>query len=326
MFRSLDKRMKIILQVVIVLYVILSSLFVLLTIKSRSLDMQHSLALQYTGQQHQNAQLFMKWMEEMAAVVTGNSNVQHAIAGGPYDKSITPLFDGMSASNLYILDLVLYGSEGSMYASSRVSGFRSYDEVMVIPEYREFLASELSSQWLIMDNESLVYRQSDPRHRLLYLAKLSVPDRAEKGLLVMDVDLRKMTSFYAFHDPQSYPGSQAFLYTRDRTAVDPSGRPVELPEDILSRLSHLPSQEDVQTLDNEDGMIYVYRMLRSDDYVLLTIPNAPVFSDLAGPRSIIVLGAVAILLVSFFLIRQLSASIFEPLRELYRNMRRHYNK
>ncbi|WP_185602129.1 cache domain-containing protein, partial [Paenibacillus sp. 598K] len=223
MFSSLDKRMKIILQVVILLYVLLSSLFVFLTIKSRSLDLQHQLALQYTGQQHQNAQLFMKWIEELARIVTSNGNVQQAIAGGAYDKSITPLLDGMSASNLYILDMVLYGVDGSIYASSRVSGFRTFDEVRAIPEYREFLASERPSQWLILDTGSLVYHQSDPRRRLIYLEKLAAGDHVTPGLLVMDVDLRKMTSFYAFRDPDAYPDSQAFLYTRDQTVVDIGG-------------------------------------------------------------------------------------------------------
>lgn len=326
MFSSLDKRMQIILQVVIVLYVIVSSAFVLRTIKSQSLDMQHTLALQYTGQQHQNAQLFMKWMEEMAGIVASDRNVQHAIAGGPYDKTITPLLDGLGASNLYILDLVLYGSEDSMYASSRVSGIRSYNEVRTIPEYRDFLESELSSQWLIMDHESLVYRQTDPRYRLLYLEKLTLPDSTGDGLLVMDVDLHKMIGFYAFPDPKSYPGSQAVLYTHDRTVVDTSGRLHELPEDLKFRLSNMPPQADVQTLELDNGTIYVYRMLRSGDYVLLNIPNAPVFSELAGLWSIVVAGTVAIVIISFILIRRLSASIFDPLRELYRNMRRHYNK
>jgi len=326
MFSSLDKRMKVILQVVILLYVLCSSLFVFLTIKSRSLDMQHQLALQYTGQQHQNAQLFMKWMEELARVVTSNGNVQQAVASGAYDKSITPLLDGMSASNLYILDLVLYGREGSMYASSRLSGFRTYDEVQAIPAYRDFLASGQTTEWLILDTGSLVYRDSDPRRRLIYLERLDTGDLAAPGLLVMDVDLRKMTSFYAFQDPDAYPGSQAVLYTRDRTIVDLGGWMAELPDDLRSRLDQQPLQEELHTIEDDDGIAYLRRMYRSDDYVLLMVPGAPILSDLAGLRTILIVGAVAILLLSFLMIRQLSASIFEPLRELYRNMRRHYNK
>ncbi|GBF75750.1 hypothetical protein PA598K_04181 [Paenibacillus sp. 598K] len=79
-------------------------------------------------------------------------------------------------------------------------------------------------------------------------------------------------------------------------------------------------------IEDDDGIIYLRRMYRSDDYVLVTVPGAPILSDLAGLRTILIVGAVAILLLSLLMIRQLSASIFEPLRELYRNMRRHYNK
>lgn len=326
MFSSLDKRMKILLQVVILLYIIFSSLFVFLTIKSRSLDMQHQLALQYTGQQHQNAQLFMKWMEELARVVTSNGNVQQAVGGGAYDKSITPLLDGMSASNLYILDLALYGREGSMYASSRLSGFKTYDEVRSIPAYSSFLASGLTSQWLIVDTGSLVYRESDPRRRLIYLEKLDTGDGTVPGLLVMDVDLHKMTSFYAFQNPDAYPGAQTVLYTRNRTVVDLGGWTSELPEGVQSLLDRQSLREELHTIEGDDAIFYLRRMYHSDDYVLLMVPGAPILSDLMGLRIILVVGAVAILVLSFLMIRQLSASIFDPLRELYRNMRRHYNK
>lgn len=95
MFRSLDKKMKIILLSVIVLYVILSSMLVFRTIENKSSEMQRQLSLQYTGQQHKNAQLFMKWMEEMASLVTNNTAVHASLTSSEYDNTIPPILDGM---------------------------------------------------------------------------------------------------------------------------------------------------------------------------------------------------------------------------------------
>ena len=204
MFRTLDKKMKLTLLSLILLYVFLSSLLVFWTIENRSSEMQRQLSLQYTGQQHKNAQLFMKWMEEMASLATNNIIVKAAVSSTDYDNTITPILDGMISSNLYILDMVLYGNNGSVYASSNVSAIRPLQEIRTIPEYADFLSTERTSEWIVQDPESLAYNISDPRRKLLYVAKITDKKEQSTGLLIMTVDIKKMNSFYHMDDPALY--------------------------------------------------------------------------------------------------------------------------
>jgi len=326
LFSSLDKKMKMILQVVILIYVLLSSIFVFQTIENRNIELQHQLSLQYTGQQHKNAQLFMIWMEEMASIVTNNRHVQNALSRTDHDQTITPILDGMGSSNLYILDMVLYGEQGSVYASSRVSGLRSYEEIKKIPEYAQFLASDASSKWVIMESDSLVYRQSDPRRRLIYLEKIQDDSNQNIGILAMDVDLNKMSSFYLFNDSDSYRHSTSALLTHDRILIDSSGRTVQLDAALTTALQNEQSSEDVKVIDYEDGSIFLYRMHQSDEQIVIIISNDPIYTELKFLRNVIIIGAISILVLFYILIQRLSTSIFDPLKQLHRNMRRHYNK
>jgi sensor histidine kinase YesM len=324
LFRSLDKKMKIILLSVILLYVVLSSILVFRTIENRSSEMQRQLSLQYTGQQHKNAQLFMKWMEEMASLVTNNTVVHESLSSSDYDNTIPPILDGMISSNLYILDMVLYGNSGSVYASSNVSAIRPFHEIKQVTEYAKFLGSDLTSEWMIQWPSSLVYKNSDPRRRLVYTAKIIDKHGLSVGLLLMTVDLKKMNSFYHTDDPELYGGYPTFILTHDQSVVDANGLQQE-PDQWMEGSLHetLPDQE--MTINRTDqGIVLLYRLYHSEDRMGILISGEPIKSELRLLRNTLIGVGIFILALFFVLIQRLSRSILEPLKDLYKKMRRHH--
>jgi len=327
MFRSLDKKMKIILLSVIVLYVILSSVIVFRTIENRSSEMQRQLSLQYTGQQHKNAQLFMKWMEEMASLVTNNTAVHASLSSSEYDNTIPPILDGMISSNLYILDMVMYGNRGSVYASSNVSAIRSFQEIEKLPEYAEFLNSDLTSEWIVQASSSLVYKNTDPRRKLLYVAKIIDTNDKTTGLLLMTVDLKKMNSFYHADDPELYGRHPTYIVTHDHAILNANGLQEEPNNAIWDTLQNTKVEADEEMTINQtdEGIVLLYRLYHSDDRIAIIISGEPIKSELRLLRNTLIGVGAFILALFFVLIQRLSRSILDPLKELYKKMRRHHD-
>lgn len=324
MFRALDKKMKVILLSVILLYVILSSVLVFQTIENRSSDMQRQLSLQYTGQQHKNAQLFMKWMEEMASLVTNNTAVQASLSSSEYDNTITPILDGMISSNLYILDMVLYGNNGSVYATSNVSAIRPFHEIAEIPEYAKFQSSELTSEWMIQAPEFFAYPNTDSRRKLLYTAKITDKMGKANGLFMMSVDLKKLNSYYHADDPELYGRYPTVILTNDHAIVNASGYQQEPDDSMWETLRDTQPGEEMTINQTNKGIILLYRLYHSDDRVAILISGEPIKNGLRPLRNTLIGVGVLILLLFFGLIQRLSRSILDPLKDLYKKMRRHH--
>lgn len=326
-FRSLDKKMKIILLSVIVLYVILSSMLVFRTMENKSSEMQRQLSLQYTGQQHKNAQLFMKWMEEMASLVTNNTAVHASLTSSEYDNTIPPILDGMISSNLYILDMVMYGNSGSVYASSNVSAIRSFQETQKLPEYTKFLSSDLTSEWIVQASSSLVYKNTDPRRKLVYVAKIIDTNEKITGLLLMNVDLKKMSSFYHADDPELYGRHPTYIITHDHAILNANGLQEE-PNDViwetLQEDTQKEANEEMTINQTEEGIVLLYRLYHSDDRIAILISGEPIKSELRLLRNTLIGVGAFILALFFILIKRLSRSILDPLKDLYKQMRRHH--
>jgi len=317
--------MKIILLSVIVTYVFLSSLLVFRTIENRSTEMQRELSIQFTEQQHKNAQLFMKWMEEMASLVTTNKVILQSLASREYDNTITPILDGMISSNLYIQDIVMYSNNGSAYTSSNISAILPYYEVKEIAEYDEFLQSDQLSQWQILSAESLVYKNIDPRRKLVYTAKIMDQNEREAGLLFMTVDMKKMASFYHADDPELYGHQPTLILTHDKAILNTDGlewQPDDRIRSVLeSQSQHWQPGGDRIDLRTDEEIILLYRLHNSNDQVAILISGELIKKELRLLRDTLI-GVGAVILILFLLfIRQLSRSILDPLKELYKKMR-----
>lgn len=320
MFRALDRKMKAILFSVVLVYVILSSLIVYSTIEKRSTEMQRQLSLQYTGQEHRNAQLFMKWLEESTSLVTNNLAVQNSLQIPEFDNSVLPVLDGMISSNPYIWDMVIYGMNGIVYTSSNVSDARSLQEVEAMPEYANFLHSSFMKEWRVQSPGSLVYRNLDPRSRLQYVAKMADKKEETIGLLVMTADLQKLNSFYHADDPEFYGTREMHILTRDHGLVNTNGQEVQ--DNALWREleSSNPNQE-TSVVETKDGIVLLYRLFHSEDRIAISISGEPVKNELESLKYILFAVGGLIVLVFILLIRWISDSILDPLKSLYKKMR-----
>ncbi|MFD2328130.1 cache domain-containing protein [Cohnella sp. GCM10020058] len=324
MFRSLDRKMKMILFTVIVAYVVLSSVLVFGTIDRRSADMQRQLSLQYTGQQHKNAQLFMTWMEEMASLVTNNAVVREALSAGEYDDTIPPILDGMISSNLYILEMAVYGNDGIAYASNNIPAVRPLDQIEKVPEYAAFLSSDLASEWMIQAPGALAYANTDPRRKWIYAAKIKDASERTGGLLLMTVDMKKLNSFYHADDPDLYGRNPTYILTHDQAILNASGWEEEPDDPVWDTLRATPPVQEMTVNRTSKGIVILYRLYHSDDRMAILISDAPVKSELRLLRYTLIGVGLFILALFYVLIRRLSRSILDPLKALYKKMRRHH--
>lgn len=320
--------MKLILLSVILLYVVFSSVLVFRTIENRSMQMQSELSLQYTGQQHKNAQLFMNWMEEMASLVMNSSSVQKSLDEDDKGNTVMSVLDGMISSNLYIQDIIIYGNKGERYASSNVSGIVPLEELSRLPDYQAFLDSPQESQWWVHAPNALAYSTSDPRRRLVYAAKIragtSTPAYGGKirGLLVMSIDLKKLTSFYHTDDPQLYGRHPIYIVTHDRQIVDSGGKLQSPAPGVWDAIRQLPGDPEMEKQSTPEGEVLLYRLHHSRERIAILISGEIIQSELRLLRNILIAVGAFVVILFVFMLQRLSRSILDPLKELYKKMRR----
>ncbi len=323
MFKALDKRIKLILILVVLVYIGLASFIVFGTIKDRTMDMQRQLSVQYTEQQNKNAQLYMQWLEETTRLALNHPGLQEALVSERYDDTLAPALDGLRSSNMDIAGIVIYGIEGAVYSTSNISGIKSYSAIREEPEFARFLASDETSKWLIQSPYKLVSFPVDPRTMLFYIEKITDASGRMQGVLFLESPLSRLHGFYR-SDDQAISGNSRTLFLTGETGelLESEGLGDERIEEIRDLANEQMPESGILMQETENGIVLLYRMYKSEDLVVILIDTDRLADQLNWLKYalLIVNGAIAALFV--FLILQLSRSISEPLKQLYRKMRR----
>lgn len=322
MFRALDKRIKLILILVVLTYIGLASFIVFRTIKDQTMVMQQQLSVKYTEQQNKNVQLYMQWLEETTRLALNHPGLQDTLMSDRYDETLVPILDGLRSSNLDISAIIIFGVKGTKYSTSNISGIKSYSAVQDDPVYSRFLASDETSRWLIQSPYKLVSYPNDPRMMLYYIEKIMDEQGQLQGLLFLESSLSKLFTFYHSNEHNLSGHSQvSFLTENDEVLMDNEALGEQRKEEILRAAStHMP-REQITMLETNDGIVLLYRLYKSDDRVVILLNTDKLGGQLNWLKNALLVVNIAIAALFIFLIMQLSRSISEPLAQLHRRMR-----
>lgn len=301
MFKRLDLKLKGVLLTVAVFYMVLSSWAVYGTMESSGMESLQRMSVQYTGQQHKNVELYLRWLEETGQTVANREGLREALSGASIDESIQSQLDGLRASYLDLSSIVLYGQKGVFYASGNHSSLRSMDELSKEPAIARFLSSGQSKQWMALDASQIYYSAGagTTRRSLFHFTKIKDQDGNDLGLLQLETSLSKVLGLFHSKEDSMYGGNKAFLVTEDGEWLDKDGYPV---------------------LETEDGNLLLYGLTHSEDRIAIIIAHQHMNGELSKLGALlIVLGSIMIVFL-VWLVRRLSRSVIEPLQSLYHKL------
>jgi hypothetical protein len=336
MFRSFGRNIRMVLILFITVYIIVSSLILFRTMEQRSLGMLRQFSVQYTGQQHKNALLFMNWLEETSKLISNNQVVQTALGKAAYDPAIPPILEGIRSSSGDILGIYIWGEAGGIYSSMNVSGLLPFQEMKQERGMEQFLREkEKTVRWTVQNRSRLMSSATDLRDRLLLEVKIQAPDGAVLGFLCLEVDLSKLYDFYLSGNNTIYGGNEVYLLTETGellSPVDPGKErmqeiraalmsPVTLAEGEVQELAIDSIQENnAQVHKAGDGLILLYNLPDSADKIATYISAESMNAELHTLKYILVGLNVAVFLVFWVLIFMLSGSITVPMKQLFQKI------
>ncbi|MDQ0091323.1 hypothetical protein J2T12_004760 [Paenibacillus anaericanus] len=339
MFRSFGRNIRIVLVIFITTYIIVSSLILFRTMEQRSLEMLRQLSVQYTGQQHKNALLFMNWLEETSKLISNNQVVQTALEKTTYDQAISPILEGIRSSSGDILGIYIWGEAGSTYSSMNVSGLLQFTEIKKSQGMEQFLLDqEKTTRWTVQNRRMLMSSPIDLRERLLLEVKIQDPEGAALGLLCLEVDLSKVYDFYLSGKNTIYGENEVYLLTGTGELLSPvatrEARLQEIREALMSpvtpalgevkeqlAIGNTHTQEDnVQVREAGDGLILLYSLPDSAEKIATYISAASMNAELRTLKYILVGLNTVVFLVFWVLISMLSGSIIAPMKQLYQKI------
>lgn len=332
MFRSFGRNIRIVLILFITVYIIASSLILFRTMEKRSLEMLRQFSVQYTGQQHKNALLFMNWLEETSKLISNNQVVQTALEQAAYDPAVTPILEGIRSSSSDILGIYVWGEAGGTYSSINVSGLLSFQELKRQQEMEPFLRNKQSTvRWTVQKKDRLMSSATDLRDRLMLEVKIQNSAGGVLGLLCLEVDLNKLYDFYLSGDSTIYGGNEVYLLTETGKLLSPSDpgtkRMQEIRAALMSPVAPAKGEVEEPAIDSieennaqvykaGEGLILLYNLPDSADRLATYISAASMNAELRTLKYILV-GLNILAFIAFWtLISMLSESIIVPLKQL----------
>lgn len=320
MFQRLHLRIQVALLTAVLLYIALSSWVVYRTMESRGMESLQRMSVQYTGQQHQNAELFKRWLEETVQIVANREGIGEALSGKRYDESLLPLLDGLRASNVDLSSLVLYGRQGAVYSSGNITSIRNLEQLTDEPEIGRFLRSGTTSEWMALDASLLYYPYGGKaRKSLFHFTRITDSNGVLLGVLQFETSLPKLAGFFRSEPGTLYGGNRVYVAAADGQWLDVNGLNAEVSEETDAASVRF-SGERLEA-EIEGGILLMYALEHSADRIAIVIPNDQMRGELGKLGAILIAVNVAMALLFVLLARRLSLSITVPLTALFRKMR-----
>ncbi|THF73748.1 hypothetical protein [Cohnella fermenti] len=320
MFKRLDRNIQGVLLSVVFIYLVLSSWVVYRSMESRGTESLQRMSVQYTGQQHQNAELFKRWMEETVQIVVSRDGIRDALSRLPLDDTLQPQLDGLRASNVDMSSLVLYGKQGAVYSSGNITSLMTMDNLAEEPEIARYLASGQDGEWLALSAKSLYYPAGGgDRMSLFHFTRIKDRLGNDLGVLQFETSLPKLLGLFRSEANTIYGGNRPYLITEGGQWLGENGLPADVPEETKQEAARLSGQRAEAEL--KEGLLLVYALEHSADRIAIVIPDAGMKGELRKLGLILIGVGVAMALLFVWLIRKLSFSLTTPLQALYHKMR-----
>jgi len=321
MFKRLDRNMQGVLLAVVVAYIVLSSWGVYRTMVSSGTTSLQRMSVQYTGQQHQNAELFMRWLEETVQVVEGRDEIREALAGGRIEESVQRQLDGLRASNVDLAGIILYGQRGVVYSSGSIAGVTTLEQLSEAPDIGAFLRAGRAGEWMALGAHRFYYSSggANTRRSLFYFTRIIGKDGSDLGLLQIETSLPKLIGLFRSEAGTIYGGNRPYLVTADGQWLDERGLPAEVSDRVVAAAAGMRGARG--EADTAEGILLTYPLAQSKDRIAILIPSDRMTGELRKLGIVLIAVDAVMVLLFVWLVRRLSLSVTEPLKALYHKMR-----
>jgi hypothetical protein len=286
-----------------------------------------NLSVQYTIQQNQNAQLYIKLIEETSKLVSDNPNMIHSLQVSGYDNTIVKVLDGVRASNLNITGISVYGENGLIYMSNNVSNIPSYSQLKSDGILRRQIPYGQSSYWLAryknISEFYTTYPYPDRKYGIFtYVSKIFDKDKNMLGYLLVDTN---MISLYNFFNPENnalFKHSSTYIIT-DSNDILSAPFSTALNRFVINDIKkNRNMKKDYLISSNKQEILVFSKIPNYSDTIITVISLDTIYRQthllLAVMLALTALFAALSVLVSSIL----SKSISQPLIGLYIKMKK----
>lgn len=324
MFIILEKKIKIVLLVIIIVGTLLTSLTVDLTIRKNISDHSVQLTQQHIKQQNQNLRLNMNLIEETSRLVSENQVIKESLETTHFNDRVIPLLDSLLASNLYILGVTVYGENGMLYLSSNAYKVPKYDTVKDVLHPQEELSGKDVFWSVRFENIPSFYNNNLVSKTGIFTCVVYIKNNRNDvlGYLLIDTNIKSIYDFYKPDDSgMFYNNSSVYILSSEKKTLASPYNPSSEENLLLTGTSQAASGKKTYSLDkNRNSIITRNPITNSGDIVAIVTP-LDINSQLRTLITVLLVLGFSFVLVSFLIIRILSKSIIYPLTRLYESMK-----
>ncbi|HHV99835.1 MAG TPA: hypothetical protein GXX36_09750 [Clostridiaceae bacterium] len=326
MFIALERKIKVFLIIIIIMAALINSLTVNLTIRKNIYDHSVQLSQQHIKQQNQNLRLNMNLIEETSRLISENPVIKESLETTDFSDKVIPLLDSLRASNLNILGVTVYGSNGILYLSSNTYNAPKFEKVKDNFHFLNKLA-EKNSYWMVRTKDiPSFYNYNSVSKTGIFTCAICIKNNHGESLGYLFVDTN-INSIYDFYKPDDsgmfYNKSSIYIITSDKkTLTSPYNPPLGIGLQLADINMIPPFMDSSYTIEkNRKSIITYYPIPNSSDTVVIVTP-LDLNSQLGTLITVLLVLGFSFVLVSFLLIKILSKSIIYPLTRLYESMQK----
>lgn len=312
------------LNIVIILCIVLAGILAYTIVKKSIYDNYIKLSLQYSAQQQQKCQLYMKLIEETSTMVANNLNVDSGLKGYGNYESVAKVLDGVIKANTSIAALSLYTDSDAIYTSSSISNPPTLADLCKSETIRHFLSSSDTTLWLIrrdtMDGFYTTSRADRYAGVYTMIAKVYDPQNKLLGYLLIDTSVNAVFSFFHTDGNASIAVNSAYILANDESFIAaPYNKVLNKPV-----LGEIQQKMELQVPDSyfiRGKYLTIFQKLSaSDDQIAIVYTLDAILGKLVFVKTFLAVFSLFFIGLCFFMIRLISSSISQPLTSLYRKM------
>lgn len=329
MFTRLERRIRMMLILIVSFSLILSSLLLYLALRRNIFANYVQLATQYANQQDRNADLYLSLIEETAKLLSGDEDIIHALQNPRFDSVLisraVAKLSGIQTASVALTGITMYGLNGVCYASESIglapNNPPTLKQLMADPLFREFAGSGRRILWWVRYQKTIkfpVYNSNIHGGLITLVLKIYDPNNQPVGYLLVDT---KVNSFFLFFKDQE-GRSGAYLIGGAHevlAAAFNQGLPRKAAEDLRKMRGRAPASGSYLAADR--GVLYLtYRIPHSASSIVKVVSLSRVRLGLWGFLCILILLNAGLIVLIVITGRTLSRSISRPLAALFQKM------
>lgn len=326
MFAGLERKIRLIIILLIAFSVIVSSILLYLALYQTISHNFIQLSVQYARQQNLNANLYLTLIEETAKLLTNDDELVETLENPEFDSFLVnrtiDKLSGAQTANVSIAGITIYGLDGVYYRSKPIgldpSSPPPLQQLMTDPQFYEFTLSEEPTLWWVRRHSPT--EQMHEKFMTLAL-KIHNINQHLTGYLLVEI---KIDSFLSFFNQQTTgKTAEVYVVTGDNETLPAPfnekptvGWTRELPRTTYE------NPADFHTVQDRRFLYVLFPVRHSRENVVKVISLTDTYFPLTGFLVLLILLNIALILPAVTLSKTIAKSISQPLSALLRKIQK----